>query len=120
MARTVVVDMQTLPVGHTTFPTFSIGGAVSKGLIAIDRTQWIDATSTLSFNFELSQDNGATWLPGGGGTAVGGTVLDKNGVVAVETSITVSLPGAGSGNRKIRGYFDVTGIVTIAASVEFT
>lgn len=73
----------------------------------IDPTIWPNASTEVEMGMEASFDDGGTWSPAGGFTAVGGIHILRSGAELATTSIDVGvLPGIG---RQLRATFTITG-----------
>ena len=117
MARTVVIARRVLPGGTTLIAEALVPLNVTTASLIIDRTTW--ATGTINFGFQLSLDNGATWVDWGRAGAESGVVTNKNGV-AIESAITIILPESSNSSRRIRGDLVVVGSPLVEVSVDLS
>ena len=88
--------------------------------LRLNRAQWIDPSALLMVQLWVSVDGGVSYWPGGGGTAQGGSLLDRAGQPLTETMWAWSLPEVGNPNRKAKLHLMASQkFVRIACSLEF-
>ena len=112
-----------IPTGSFPIPQITVPQGTTKATISIARnttvnpTFWPNVSTTIEISIEVSYDNGATFLPGGGGTSSGGLAA-KNGV---ERPATIFIFGYSAQPTNIRGQVIVTNgplVTTITGTVE--
>lgn len=112
MAKTVFANNVTINVGDRNFGPLNIQNNVSGFTLTASRAGWPDIGGDLfRLVIDISMDGGNTWELGWlGFSTVGGTLLDRQGNVVAETTVSRQFP-AGT-NRRAR--------MTVTAFAQFT
>lgn len=111
-ATTTVLTAKNYAAGTYSFGPISIPTGISLVTITVDMSQVSTLTGVYTYNFEISQDGGVTWAPGGSGTLSvpnSGLILDAGvlsfsvGNPVPNSGFTITLPNPTNANRKARG-----------------
>jgi len=105
--REQAFPLDNYPTGVFNIPVKLIEASVTSIYFEIKRctdadlTIWPNITTEISYNQEVSFDNGQTWIPGGGFGAMGGIHTMRDGTQAPISAFTVFVPPQ-QGNKKRR------------------
>lgn len=103
MATIILLSNRTLPAGTQTYGPASIPVGLTSATLVIDRTNLTSPTLAINWSFELSQDNGQTWLPWGAAGTIGGVLKDDQNKTITISSFTIALPGPAQAGWQGRG-----------------
>jgi hypothetical protein len=103
--------------GTTQLPSVDLPSGFNELQVFVDRTGWLDVTTKLAIDSELSLDNGVTWEPAGGFSAFGGVDHDRHGNVITVSGFDVPLAHPESTIRKLRATVTVIGSVDTNVTV---
>lgn len=114
----VLLPMATYPAGTRAFGPVVVPVGVTSARCSIDRTSLLSPSLQINWNFELSQDGGASWLPwGAAGTAGGSIVSGKTGLPFTESNFEVEFPFPANTQRRLRGTVTLSEDATTSVSV---
>jgi len=107
---TVVMPRTQLPVGVTPVGPMNVPLTIIAAGIVIDKTNWTDPNVLLSCQYDISLDNGQSWIP------QGGFANEPGG--GSEVFFTFPLPDPTNNQRRVRAALTVSGgVCDISASV---
>ena len=112
----VVLPPSVYSIGTHTFPVTGLPQGYTRAELIIDRTQWLDPSSQLAWQADVSMDGGSTWnqtpQTGAAATVNGGIKFYQGGPqmgqVRTTNSFTLELMNPDEPDRAVRGSFTVT------------
>src|SRR5512147_1191006 len=102
--RTQVIPEQLYAAG-TRIGTFNVPTGVTRAIWSATRVSWPDTgAEILTFNCDLSLDNGRNWVPSiGFGTTGGDVYIGKDGTtLATESTCAITIPDPTNNQRRLR------------------
>ena len=112
----VVLPPSVYGLGTYTFPVTDLPMGYTRAELIIDRTQWLDPSSQLAWQADVSMDGGSTWnqspQTGAAATVNGGVKFyqggPQQGQVRTTSSFSMGLLNPDEPDRAVRGSFTVT------------
>jgi hypothetical protein len=107
----VVMPVDTYSIGVYPFSAFSVPSGYTVGLVELDKTQWTDPSTFITYAIEFSMDNGVTWnqVPGCGGVTYGGSIDPRTGLPSTVARISCPIAQPANTQRQIHGEVIVSG-----------
>lgn len=119
----IIVLDGTLPTGDSTFGPFTPSLGADFVEVAVARAGFALKSQPFDWSIEISIDAGRTWVFGGGGGTVAGTLLTSTGIdgkglqtILTESSFGVPIPKADS-NTRIRGKISLPELVVTVVTL---
>ena len=117
MSNIILINNVTLQSGIHNFGPIIIPSSISRVVLTVDRTNWIDPAVALSLTLDFSLD-GVIWASQSPSqqtdpypitiTAEGGTIKDRNGILQ-HTYISAVFPSVGNTTRQLKGSLTLMG-----------
>ena len=99
-----LLPLATRPAGSRSFGPANVPVGVTEVSLSMDCTQFLSPTLFITWSLELSQDDGANWLPWGSAGCPGGPLFERDGVTPLTRwSFRVPLPNPTNSLRRARG-----------------